>query len=63
MGEVGTMPLWIELSKSAFDHNVAQYKSVIGPTQHLSAVVKANAYGHGLCEIGRLCQERGVESS
>ncbi len=47
---------WIEISKSALKHNLAQYKSVIGPGV-LAPVIKANAYGHGLIEIAHLCQE------
>lgn len=47
---------WIELSASAFNHNVTQYKKVIG-SRKLGAVVKANAYGHGILEIGKLAQK------
>lgn len=50
---VGT---WIELSKSAFDSNVAWYKKIIGPSVALAVVVKSNAYGHGLEQIAQLCQ-------
>lgn len=47
---------WIEISKSAFEHNVSMYKKLLGQ-KHLAAVIKSNAYGHGLLEIGSLCQE------
>ncbi len=49
-------PTWVEISKSAFDHNVSQLKSVIGARQ-LAAVVKANAYGHGMHQIASLAQQ------
>lgn len=47
---------WLEISKFAIEHNLAQYKKVIG-NKILAPVIKANAYGHGLLEIARICQE------
>jgi len=49
-------PSWLEISTSAFDHNISQYKRIIGPSNILAPVIKSNAYGHGLIEIGRLCE-------
>ncbi len=46
---------WLEISKSAFEHNVQQYKKIIGQ-RALAVVIKANAYGHGLSEIAQLCE-------
>jgi len=37
-----------ELSRSALRHNVAEIRRVVGPDCEICAVVKANAYGHGL---------------
>jgi alanine racemase len=37
-----------ELSASALAHNVGQLRRVIGPDVEICAVVKADAYGHGL---------------
>ena len=51
-----TTATWIEINAAAFDHNVRQYKRAIGSAS-LSAVVKANAYGHGIELISRLAQE------
>jgi alanine racemase len=48
---------WIEISKSAFERNVQQYTSIVGPHVNIAAVVKSNAYGHGLLKIAQLCQE------
>lgn len=47
---------WIEISKSALEHNLKMYKRAIG-SQRLGVVIKSNAYGHGLIEVGRICQE------
>ncbi len=49
----------IEISKSAFDSNISFYKKKIN-NQTLAAVVKANAYGHGLKEIATLCQKNNL---
>src|SRR5579863_6328457 len=47
---------WIELSKEAFEHNIALYKQILNSETKLAVVVKSNAYGHGLFEIAQLCQ-------
>lgn len=47
---------WIEVSRQALKHNIAQYKSIIG-ARDLAIVVKANAYGHGMGEIAQVCQD------
>ncbi len=41
---------YIELSKEALLHNVTALRGIV-PMDHFTAVVKANAYGHGLEEI------------
>lgn len=48
---------WIELNQQAFNHNAALYKKIIGPEKKLAAVIKSNAYGHGMAEIAYFCQE------
>ncbi len=53
---LSTPGTWIEINAAAFDHNVRQYKRAIGSAS-LSAVVKANAYGHGIELISRLAQK------
>lgn len=47
--------LRVELSASALQHNCTVWQRVIG-ARHLGMVVKSNAYGHGLREIGRLAE-------
>ena len=39
---------WVEVSKSALLHNISQFRKVIDKDISLAAVVKSNAYGHGL---------------
>ncbi len=48
---------WIELSKSAFESNIATYRSMLQPHIGIGVVVKANAYGHGMSEISLLCEQ------
>lgn len=38
---------WVEISRSALLHNVAQYKKIVGEAL-MAPVVKSNAYGHGI---------------
>lgn len=47
---------WLEISSSAFNHNIQQLKKLAGSAQ-IGLVVKANAYGHGAVEIAQLAQE------
>jgi alanine racemase len=39
---------WIELDAAAIAHNIGHFRSVLADDTQLLAVVKANAYGHGL---------------
>ena len=47
---------WVEISESAFNHNVTQLKQLVGSCQ-LALPVKANAYGHGLQQIAYLAEK------
>jgi alanine racemase len=42
---------WLEISKKALLNNVAQIKKMLPSKTKFMAVVKANAYGHGLFEV------------
>ncbi len=44
----------VEISKSALLHNVASYKTILTPQTVLAPVIKSNAYGHGLLEVGTI---------
>ena len=47
---------WVEISRTAFRHNIAQL-ALLNAGQQIAVVVKSNAYGHGLLEIAQLCCE------
>jgi len=45
---------WIEIDAQALRHNAAEFRKLIGPRTALMAVVKSNAYGHGLVQVAKL---------
>jgi len=51
---------WIEISQSALRHNAQVFLDLAGPAK-VMAVIKANAYGHGLRETGRILADSGVQ--
>jgi len=53
---------WVEVSRGAYLHNLAFFRRYLGAGVELSAVVKANAYGHGAETIARLAAEGGADS-
>src|SRR3989344_37998 len=52
---------WVEVSKDALKHNVNIVRGLLRPDTKIMAVVKANAYGHGLVESGRLLARNGAD--
>lgn len=53
---------WIEISRSAYRHNLAFFRRMLGPQVEISAVVKANAYGHGWRPVAELAAAGGADS-
>lgn len=53
---------WVEVDLSAIKHNVAQVRSLIGPNVRLMAVVKADAYGHGIVEPSKAIIDAGADA-
>lgn len=51
---------YIEVDLDAIAHNVRTLKAFIGPSVELIAVVKANAYGHGLVPVAQTVLKHGV---
>ncbi len=41
-------PVWAEVDLSAIKHNMQEIKKLVAYHVNIMAVVKANAYGHGL---------------
>lgn len=51
---------WVEISKSALTHNVRAFRRHVGPQTSVMAVVKSNAYGHGLVEVAQIAAKEGA---
>ena len=51
---------YIELNKSALINNVHFIKTLLPSTTQLSAVVKGNAYGHGIESYIPIAEEAGI---
>jgi alanine racemase len=52
---------WAEIDEDALAGNVAAVRELIGPGVELSAVIKADAYGHGIVPVGRVFEQAGAD--
>src|SRR5258706_1925520 len=52
---------WVEVALDALRHNVAAVRRRIGNAK-LMAVVKADAYGHGLAQVAGTLMQCGVDA-
>jgi alanine racemase len=52
---------WIEIDRRAAAHNYRAFRSLLGPKVRLWAVVKSNAYGHGIFLFAKLMDKLGVD--
>lgn len=48
---------WLEISRQALIHNISVHRRLLGEKVKLMAVVKSNAYGHGLEAVAQVCQK------
>lgn len=53
-------PVWAEVDLDAIAHNVAAIKRHVGDCVIVMAVVKANAYGHGIIPVAHTVLESGA---
>lgn len=53
--------LTIKISKEAIEHNLDAFKKEFTEECLIAPAVKANAYGHGLVEVGQLMEEYGAD--
>lgn len=51
---------WVEISRSALSSNIKAFRRHVGPGTSIMAVVKSNAYGHGLVETAKLADKAGA---
>lgn len=52
---------WVEIDRSALTHNIHQFRKQIGEKRKFLAMVKANAYGHGILEVSRIALNAGAD--
>ncbi|MEO5754246.1 MAG: alanine racemase, partial [Chthoniobacterales bacterium] len=57
MKSSGADRCWAEIDRAALVHNARVARERIGPQSALLAVVKANAYGHGMAEVAEALKE------
>ena len=50
---------WLELDSRALNYNIRKIRTFLSPKTKLFAVVKSNAYGHGLLDFSRLAKKIG----
>lgn len=60
-GAVAAASAWLEIDLDAVAHNVRALKARLRPGCHLVAVVKANAYGHGMVRVARAALAAGAD--
>jgi len=52
---------WVEISKKNLLHNISIIRELIGRKKKLMAVVKSNAYGHGMFEVANIALKGPVD--
>ncbi len=60
------MRTWVEISRQNLLHNIDEIRKLLKPETSLMAVVKSNAYGHGIAEVAKITNSKvdwfGVDS-
>ena len=52
--------IWLEIDEKRLRHNIDILTTKVGTKRAISAVIKGNAYGHGLELMGRLLADAGI---
>jgi alanine racemase len=58
---IGYRPTWAEINLSNLEFNFRQVKKLVGPKTRIMAVVKCDAYGHGLLPIAKRLAKLGAD--
>jgi len=56
---IGSLDPWIEVNLNHIEWNIKKLKEFVKVP--IMAVIKANAYGHGLIEIGKFLEKKGIK--
>lgn len=60
MSDPATRRAWLEVDHGAVAHNVRELGRVLAPDTELMAIVKADAYGHGMVSVARTVLAHGA---
>ena len=55
------MLIWVEIKKSRLQNNLKQFRKIVGSQRQIMAIVKSNAYGHGILMVAKLCLSAGAD--
>jgi alanine racemase len=55
-------PTWAEIDLLASEYNIRRIHSLLAPNVKVLAMIKAEAYGHGLAGIARAAERAGVST-
>ena len=50
----------VEIRRGALEHNTRVFRELVGPERELMAVVKGDAYGHGMVDTARAALGAGA---
>ena len=53
-------PTWAEIDLSASEHNIRRIREIVGPQVKVLAMIKAEAYGHGIAGVARAAERAGA---
>jgi alanine racemase len=53
---------WVEINSRALASNINALKALMDPGVRFCAVLKANAYGHGMREVSTIVHQQGVDA-
>lgn len=56
-----TRPVWIEINLDNLENNFKEIRKIVNKNTMIMAVIKANGYGHGSIELGKMYKEIGAE--
>ncbi len=56
-----TRPVWAEINLDNLIHNINEVRRVVRPETKIAAVIKADGYGHGACEIAEVLLDNGAD--
>lgn len=60
MNDTTYRPTWAEIDLKAVSHNLDQIRGFLRRDVSVMPVVKANAYGHGICEVSRVLVQNRI---